>query len=374
MFNPDEYLEKIANLNYARFFEQGYATAGHNGPHGHIDTPVRNTSHYLIIYSYLYKKNGDARYLTICKKFVDYLCSIQAESISGAVKCMETDRFDHLNGLIGQGWVIEALLYYYEVSKDAQCIEVSKKIFFSQKYDWKQHLWHRIELDGTDIDIDPTYNHQFWFAACAYKLNDYLDNNSIDEIIRDFLTKGAERDFRIYEDGLLYHSVNVNCPALQKKKKKDFIKKMMTPFKFINYKKFELKYMEYAYHIFDMYGFSILRKKYSDLPLFKSDKFLKAVEYASNIDEYNKRNRVWPAIKYGKKFNIFGYSYNAPIFEWAYVAQENGFFDAGKKAILEEIQTKLMWDEETQMFSRNQPDIETWNARAYEIIRFLEKD
>lgn len=374
MISPKEYLVNVANCNYDRFFEQGFATAGHNGPHGHIDTPVRNTSHYLIIYSYLYKKTGNVKYIELCRKFVDYLIKIQSESRSGAVKCMETNRFDHLNGLIGQGWVIEALLYFYEITKDTRCVDISKKIFFSQNYDWNLHLWHRIELDGSDIGIDPTYNHQFWFAACSYKLNDFCKDGAIDEIIRDFLTEGAKRDFRVYENGLLHHSVNVDCPAIRKKLKKDFIKKLMTPLRWIDYKKFELKYMEYAYHVFDMYGFSILKSKYSDLPLFKSEDYLKAVKYASDINEFNKRNRVWEAIKYGKKFNIFGYSYNAPIFEWAYVALKNGFFDEKKESILENVQSQLMWNNKTCMFTRNQPDIETWNARSYELIRFLEND
>ena len=99
----EEYLKYIADKNLDVFLRQGYATAGHNGPHGHPDTPARNTAHYLVIYSYLYKKTGVDKYKKICDIFASYLYDIQAQSKSGAVKCMETDRFDHLNGLIGQG-------------------------------------------------------------------------------------------------------------------------------------------------------------------------------------------------------------------------------------------------------------------------------
>ena len=83
-----EYLIKVAEKNYKPFLEQGYATAGHNGPHGHLDTPVRNTAHYLIIYSYLFKETGDEKYQRICERFVDYLCQMQSKSQSGAIQCI----------------------------------------------------------------------------------------------------------------------------------------------------------------------------------------------------------------------------------------------------------------------------------------------
>lgn len=52
MIEQKIYMRKIADMYYDRFLSQGYATEGHNGPHGHIDTPVRNTSYYLIIYNF----------------------------------------------------------------------------------------------------------------------------------------------------------------------------------------------------------------------------------------------------------------------------------------------------------------------------------
>lgn len=367
----EKYMRKVADANYAKFFEQGFATAGHNGPHGHPDTPVRNTGHYLIIYSYLYKRTGEEKYLAICKKFVEYLLTMQQKSQSGAIQCMLSDKFDHLNGLIGQGWTIEALLYYYEISKDERCLECAKKIFYSQKYDWDLHLWHRIELDGTDIDIDPTYNHHVWFAACSYKLADLCDDDNIDKMIVDFLTKGAERDFKVYSDGILHHHVLVDRPVMKAAKRKALIKKILTPVRFLNPKKLDPKFMEYAYHIFDFYGFCILKEKYGNLPLFSSEVYKKAETCARNIDYINKRNGVQEYIKHGKPFNVYGYSYNAHSFEYPFVAKVCGFEIDRTSNGLYEIQKELMWDDSTGMFTKNQPDIETWNARTYEIIRSL---
>ena len=97
MYKQEQYLKYIADKYYESFDRQGHASAGHNGPHGHPDTPVRNTAHFVIIYMYLYKKYRDTKYLNISQKFVAYLCSKQKESKSGAIQCMYGGNFDNIN-------------------------------------------------------------------------------------------------------------------------------------------------------------------------------------------------------------------------------------------------------------------------------------
>lgn len=371
MTEQEKYMRHVADMNYDKFYSQGYATAGHNGPHGHEDTPVRNTGHYLVIYCYLYKQTGEEKYLDICKKFADYIIKVQQSSKSGAMHCMVSDKFDHLNGLIGQGWTIEALLAYYDVCKDSSLLETAKKIFYSQKYDWDLHLWHRIELDGTDIDIDPTYNHHVWFVACSYRLAELCNDPEIDRMIRDFLTKGAERDFRVHSDGVLCHHVRADRPVMRASKRKHLIKLLLTPVRFLNPKKLDPKFMEYAYHIFDFYGFCMLKDKYGDLPLFSSDDYKKAEARAKDVMYLIKHNGVDAYRKSGKPFNPYGFSYNALAFEYPYVAKACGWSDQKVSDEVLAIQKELMWDEQTGLYTRNQPDIETWNARTYEIIRSL---
>lgn len=367
-----DYLRKIANSNLDNFIQQGFATAGHNGPHGHIDTPIRNTGHYLIIYSFLYKRTKEEKYMIVCQKFANYIIEEQKKTKSGAVQCMITDKFDHLNGLIGQAWVMESLLYYYELSKDDKCLQVAKNIYESQFYNKTKHLWHRVELDGQDIGIDPTYNHQVWFAACAAKLASFLNDKHINEDIRDFLTLGAERDFRIYKNGLLRHYVNVNDKNMNMIKVKHLIKLFLSPFKIVSPKKMDPKYIEHAYHIFDLYGFSILKQFYPDIPLFSSDKYMKAVKYAIDIDMYNKKCCVEKALKTGKGLNVFSYPYNSPAFELPFVALVNGFDSQELNDNVYETQRTLMFDEKEGQMLKMQPDIDTWNARTYEIVRYCD--
>ena len=107
-------------------------------------------------------------------------------------------------------------------------------------------------------------------------------DDNIDKIIKDFLLEETKRDFRVYEDGLLHHHIGISLPVLSKRFLKELIKKLLSPLSFIYPRKLDSKYMEYAYHTFDMYGLSILKNKYGYLPVFNSEQYKKAVKYRKN--------------------------------------------------------------------------------------------
>lgn len=366
MINQEKYLYYIADRNFYEYYNQGYATPGNNGPHGHLDTPVRNTSHYLVIYGYLYKKTLNEKYLEICKKFADFLCTEQSKSISGAIQCMIHNDFDYLNGLIGQAWAVEGLLYFYDIIQDVKYLDAAYNIYCSQIYDYKLHLWHRIELDGTDLGVDYTYNHNVWFAACGFKLAELKGDSEINSQIIDFLTHGTKRDFRTYKNGLLKHTIGLRNMS-NKENIKKIIKILCTPVRKLYPRKLDLHYIEYAYHIFDMYAFEILKEKYGYLDLFSTSKFKKAEELACNLDWYNRKNIQ------KKSFNVFSYSYNSPAFEIPYVCLASKKLETEVIDTAFEISKKLMYCDESKMFTKDNYDVELFNARCYEIVRYLER-
>lgn len=371
-----EYLKYIAESNFIKFMNQGYATAGHNGPHGHIDTPIRNTSHYLIIYAYLYKKYNIRKYKELCDVFASYLLKHQKKSLSGAIKCMESGNFDQLNGLIGQAWVIEALVYYYGITEDRKLLNAAISIFNSQEYDYHKHLWIRIGLNNEVLGYDNTLNHQIWFAACATELIPYVSENSIKEKIDDFILYGLPANLKIYRNGLLKHNITVKSSSNIKASIKKVIKFFLSPLKKIDPRKFDYRYIEKAYHIFDVYGLSILEKYNKNFKIFNTLKYTKAIEYSKNIKKYNRNNLVYDYLINNIHFNIYSYSYNSPAFEFPFVAAIHNYDLPHKlKELFDEIydtQLKLMYNNKTKMFSKNNPDLETWNAKCYEIIRYLE--
>ena len=367
MLAQAEYMRRAVDSRLGPFLEAGHATAGHNGPHGHPDTPVRNTGHYLCALSYLYKETGDGIYSEAADAFARYLYDMQSKTASGAIQCMLGGGFDKMNGLIGQGWTIEALLRYHSVFGDDRALAVAERIFHAQRYDYSAHLWHRTDLDGGDLGIDPTYNHNIWFAACAAPLVGLAGDDEAERMIIDLLTEGAARDFKVDGEGLLKHSVSLANKNTRDAETKRAIKKALRPLKFLNPRKLDYKYMEYAYQVFDMYGFCILEEAYPDLPLFHSDEYRRAASLALNYPRLNKE-----LAQKGGGLNVYGYPYNSLAFEWPYVARHFGLDYEDGAAELWGVQCALMGDPQSGDLTRSNPDVETFDAKTYEIIRAIE--
>lgn len=72
--------------------------------------------------------------------------------------------------------------------------------------------------------------------------------------------------------------------------------------------------LEEGYHIFDLYGFALLKKLYGNHSIYKSDNFKAAVHYALDTNQLLKlRNSCG-----GEKFNKFAFGYNSPAFEYPF--------------------------------------------------------
>jgi len=376
--NITKVMIRMADSNYDVFNLKGFATEGCNGPYGHNDTPVRNTSHWCIIFGYLWKVTHDIRYYTIMLKFADYICYMQSKSQSGAVECMTTDLFDHLNGLIGQAWAIEALTYVYKKTNNDKYLETAKRIYTSQKYDWSTHLWRRIELDGRDIGYDYTFNHQLYFALAASKISDCEYDEKIEEVVADFL-EGTLTHFNIHNDGLICHYVSLPRPSGRKYYLRKIVKTLGQPLKFLDPNAFNLNNHEIGYHLYDMYIFALLYNKYSNFKIFQTDKFKKALEYSMNIYSLNIKFNTINFQKFKRtplkkfvKLNKFSYGYNSPAFELPVIAKSFNFLDRIDCNQLWNFQMEWFYDKVKNSFSRNNHDSNTLDARLYEIIPFLE--
>lgn len=368
----------LAESNFSEFEKLGHAVEGHNGPYGHSDTPVRNTCHWCIIFGYLWKITQEERYYSLMNRFADYICSIQRESESGAIECMTTDLFDHLNGLIGQAWAIEALTYAYKATCKKEYLHTAKRIYLSQKYDRTNHLWQRIELDGQNIGYDYTFNHQLYFAAAASMISDCEYDEQLENIISDFL-EGTLIHFNINDDGRICHYVSLPRPAGRKYYLRKIIKTIGQPLKVLDPNAFNLDNHEIGYHLFDMYIFALLYKKYYSLAIFHTDKFKKALDYALDIDSLNKsfnslnfQKLSQTPLKRFVKLNKFSYAYNSPAFELPYIAKVFDTLDTIDCEKLWEFQLNWLYDKSKHSFSRNNLDTNTLNARIYEIIPFIE--
>lgn len=359
-------VKEIADFYLNSFCTSECALPGNNGPYGEEDTPVRNTAHWCVAYSYLFDEYHEEKYRNIIRKFADYLMDEKNYGITGAIKCRKVDGCDDTNGIIGQAWVIEGLIAAYKVLNDERLINKAINIFNSQPFDKEKGLWRVRMTDGRTIGYDYVYNHQLWFAAAGGMISTLYQDEDIRNKVCCFLDKSKSL-FAVQPSGKLYHLINHDTSILGKAK--FFIKAVLTDWN-IGDKYKKMNYLETGYHLFDLYGFALLKKIFPDHKLFKSMKLKKAIDFGMkplNLALFDKQMG---------KFNTYGYPYNSPAFEYPYVAKilGNGCNAVYAKELLN-VQFKEFFDTEFMMFTKKNKDPYTLTARLYELIRyFYEED
>lgn len=344
-----------------------HANPGNNGPYNNIDTPIRNTAHWSIIYSYLYKTEKKDYYKKKAIEYANYICDQQCKN--GTIKCINDEKFDNINGLIGQAWVIESLVYVAKTFNIKKYYEVAKKVFFSQKYDEEKKLWIRVDTNGKEIDYDYTTNHQIWFIIAGNAINDYKTDLKIKKICDEVFLNIFDNHFDIHKSGLIKHYLKIN----NKRKKFSFwyIKKII---KYCSYKigirnpEYDLQMQEKGYHVFELFGYSILSKYYKNI--INNTKIKRAFNYCIDIDKYNCILNYDGFIKGKYQINKYSYGYNSPAFELPFIMKTFGQENDEKIVELLKIQ-KIITMENGKMIKNNY-DYETLTARAYELIYYLD--
>lgn len=377
-------VKQLADKEIQYISEYGYARAGINGPYRNEDTAVRNSAHWIITYSYLYNKTGNHQYYEIAKILSDFLLKEENYGLSGSIRTRTDVRFDHTNGLIGQAWVIEGLIAAADLFQSKLYYEKALKLFSIQCFNPRNNLWEVIDCDGTK-DFDLTFNHQLWFAASGAMILEYEKKNNlkiskwIDEQIKNFLTAAENGYFNVKEDGCIVHTVDyTKTPAeiehIEKLQRKRKIQTLRTKPIGVIRKKITDKLsrfsftegLEEGYHIFDLYGFALLKNLYGEHTIFKSDKLEKALCYALDTDKLLElRNSCG-----GSNFNKFAFGYNSPAFEYPFVAYSfRGAIDQNLENELFQFQIENTY--ENGEFSYNCEDPITLGARIYELVRYL---
>ena len=355
-------LKKIADYHINKFYNQGYANKGCNGLYKDIDTEMRNTAHWVVTYSILYNIFKEKKYYDIVLKFGEFLLKDDNYGKNGAAICRINSN-DDTNGVIGQAWVIEGLLACYDITQNLNFINKAIKIFDSQKFVEEIGLWRICCSNGKDVGYDYVYNHNLWFAASGSLILQRVNVENIRKKIIRFL-ECSKYTYGVQPSGCLYHLVNLNKNIVGKIKFR--LKMCLTDF---NIGKFQdLNYLEKGYHLFDLYGFAILKNKFPNNEEFNSFKLNKAISYGENKETINK-------LKMFKDFmNKYSFPYNSPAFEYPYVSMMLGknYDDNFAKQLLD-FQFSELFDESTMMFSKNNEDPETLTARMYELMRFFQE-
>lgn len=329
--------------------QSGAMPAGHNGPYYDQETPVRNTSHWILIFLKGHEITGEERFLAAAEQAIGYLCSPEARPMGHAFHHRLNPGKDSCNGLIGQAWSCEALIYAGEYLNQRDYIELAEEVFLMHPFDRDLGLWRRVTADGMYLPFDPTFNHQLWFGAIGVQMSNY--SREVKERTDLFMDK-LSLHLRIYPSGLIYHPLLFRSGW--KEKARD-LKRILTQ---LPSERRGLAVKAVGYHLFNLYAFGLLKQVYPEHRFWSERSLVKAIQYAETPGFHNALER-----------NSFGFPYNPPGFEMALAMDRFGFGDEQQQSQWVSQQMERCWNPESGLMDRLGKDSMTQAARLYEAVR-----
>ncbi|MEM6837288.1 MAG: agl cluster protein AglQ [Cyanobacteria bacterium P01_C01_bin.120] len=330
--------------------ETGSMPAGHNGSYFDPETPVRNTSHWLITFLHTYSISQEKQFFKAAERAVEYLCSRDARPVSATFWHRKNPNKDACNGLMGQAWTIEALVEAAIKLERPELLKLAEDVFLMHPFNEDVGLWQRVAVDGTYLGFDFTFNHQLWFAAAGSLLASYVKGD-VEAQVEQYMNM-LPFSLEIYSSGLIRHN-----NSWKKFKLKSRIARRLRH-RYSKQKMQALRHKEIGYHSFNLYAFGLIKSCRSQNSFWGCKKFEKVLRYILSQDY---KNQI--------KDNKYGYPYNPPGFEVAFslsqfvpnTVEEQGHWIAG--------QIQRCYDFDKNLMCLATKDPMTGAARLYEATR-----
>tara|TARA_Y100000588_G_C14276656_1_gene934657 strand:+ start:2821 stop:3903 length:1083 start_codon:yes stop_codon:yes gene_type:complete len=334
--------------------ENFFLISGHNGPYFDEETLVRNASHWLIIFSCLYKRTGQSLYFELGERCIKAIKLDEYRPFRASFYCRKSRKKDLSNGLMGQAWVIEALLYADPIFPGHGLYEIAEELFLLHSYDEDRCIWHVSSVDGTILDFDRTFNHQLWFCA----VGSLFGNNSQILSMCDRFFENVAIKPKLYKNGVIYHDSNIFSWSVEKNKGVrnaiNYILDIISDFKNKN----KLYSKSVGYHGFNIYAYTLMKKRYGKHEFFESDIYKKILNVMHNEEFFEDLSK-----------SHYSYAYNPPGFEFSYAAIDSGDELLASKLLNHHFSICLGNGSFNSMLAK---DFYTSEARLYELIRTLD--
>ena len=339
----DQALTHLIYLNKQTAFSPG----GQNGPHFAVETPVRNTCHWMLAFAIGYRIRSDPRYLQAATALYHWLvkdCIFKKNKYY----VLRQSGTDWCNGVIGNAWLIESFVrvaWYLEIN---EAYQVADSLYKTNRFASSIGAWHRYDPLNKKYSIDYTLDHQAWFACAASDLGKH------DEV-RSFLSACENGAFRIRKTGRIAH---LNYSS-------DFggwMRRLL--FRYRESRMPDLiSEIEIGYQHYTLLPFARIYTRHASHSFFKTNVFKKALGYVGSD---------WLR---DIEASRYGYQYNAPGFELPIII--SGFesdlaLGWEDMHIVLERQMRIVCNQDRNFCSENNPDPLTLSARIYELGLFLE--
>ncbi len=327
----------------------GRMPAGHNGPWNDDVTHLRNTGHWAVLFFDAYERTGDRRFYDAATDCIGELCRDAARPEGYAFFHRTEPGKDRCNGLVGQGWSIEALAVADRYMSSSTPRSVAEEVFLLHPFDEETELWHSVGVDGTVHEPFSTVNQQLWFAAAGSLLCRNGGAPAIRSRVDAFLS-GLDDTLRTYRDGRVYHS--------------------SYPYSDLTFlgqrvgarlwgRSEHIDTLSTGYHSFNLYALAILKRSLPDHPVWSSGLVEELLAPIGTV-----------AYKDGVSNNVYSFGYNPTGFEVAF-ALETFRGDVGRFWVNE--QFRRCYDTRADRLSGGW-DGETLSARLYEATRLADRE
>lgn len=339
----------------------GSMPPGINGPYNDLETPVRTTSHWILVFSKAGELTGKSSYFDALERASGYLLSEGLRPGNAAFWCRHSRRKDPSNGLIGQAWAIEALAEASRITGYDVYAKVAEEVYLKHRFDPSLGLWHSLGVDGHSLHISSVINQHLWFAVAGVVLS--KRSPRVVEIRRR-VERFLERHTRYccaYPNGLICHRM---APFTQSGSRLE--QSLLFPRKWLRMHWHSYVAQSIGYHAYLLFAFSILKQVDNSLfDMFCSKAMLEnALRFATG-NEFSTKTST----------NKYSYSYNPVGFEIATALNTFASFfrtvnQMGDlvKTFCEKQLRKHFCPQEGLMI-RNTCDPNTLAARIYELIR-----
>lgn len=352
-----------------RFLVEGKIKPGKNGPYEDSETQVRNIGHWIITFSMLNEWNPKEIYQKKIESLAESLIQKINRPYGYSFYHRDSSKKDKCNGLIGQAWTIESLYFATKSLKEPRFRKIAEELILQHIFNQKEGLWHILEIDGSILPIDNTFNHQLWFAASS---SYFLHNSKIRNNVNIFLEKIFENHTMI-NDGLIFHRIEKEISNPQKTSLKKIMfrsikQSILMLFSYRRYVKTKqnnnnlMLNKSIGYQTFNTYAFATLKQNLPDHKIWKSDRIQNYLNYLFS-EEY-KRNIA---------NNIYALPYNAPGFEIPYTLNYLSNMSADQKLdisnewIMKQFETTF--NSKSLVFDKNTNDSNNLTARIYELLK-----
>ncbi|WP_432472050.1 hypothetical protein [Amphritea sp. HPY] len=336
----DQQIEKAVMLSE----NMAFMPPGHNGPYFDIETPIRSTSHWLVTYSVLYSITNESRYRVLAILLANFLVDAPGYVRSGVFIHRQKKSKDWCNGVIGQAWVIEALVTAGKTLERPDLLQKAKEAALSFRFDRSSRAWKKKDPCTSRWSVDYTLNHQLWFAAAISEIGDPELRQSV-EAFMDGLSEGA---LRVHNNGLISH-------LMYKRTAHGIWVQVRYAIAGIRNKN-KIREKEYGYHLYNLHPLARLFKIMPDHPLFSSEMLKSSIALVSTPEFLEQLSQ-----------SAYAYPYNAPAFELPLLADTFGVKLSNDVAI-KQINEHLIESSSVTGFINNCPDSVTLNARIYEYL------